>query len=381
MELMSESVTASSTMDCYSTKNILVLYVGGTIGMKKNHNGALIPAQNAFLKKIKNNPELHDAKWANLFLEDRLKENEMVLPQSCGDKIIYRMIEYSPLLDSSNMTSKDWIRIAKDIEFYYNKYDGFVVLHGTDTLAYTSSALSFMLDGLQKPVIITGSQIPIFESRSDAKDNFFGSLFIAGSFLIPEVCVFFANKLFRGNRVAKISTDDLDAFASPNYHALVDVGIGFRVYDHYIKKIDVCKKFTVFTGLNPNVAVLEFFPTITAEMVIFFAVAKVEGVVIQSFGSGNVPSKIEILEVLRNAVNKGVMIVNITICAKGNVSYSYETGKVLEDIGVVSGEDLTIEAALAKMCYVLGLPDLTFQERMQVMRSDLRGEMTITMNT
>ncbi|XP_056636864.1 60 kDa lysophospholipase-like [Diorhabda sublineata] len=366
-------------MDFENFRRILVLYVGGTIGMKKNCYDVLEAAHNDFRAKIKSSSSLHDSKWARENLHGKLKENQMILPQSGnGQKILYEIIEYTPLLDSSNMTLKDWIRIAKDIEFYYHDYNGFIVLHGTDTLAYTASALSFMLNGLQKTVIVTGSQIPIFESRSDANNNFFGSLYICGSFTIPEVCVFFSNKLFRGNRVAKVCTEDLYAFDSPNYPALADVGVGIKVHEYFIRKIDYAEKFSVYTDLNPHVAVIEFFPTITAEMLsAFLTIPKLQGVVIQSFGTGNIPSKLDLLEVLGAAVARRVLIVNITICAKGAVSMSYATGKVLQDIGVISGEDLTVEAALAKLCYVLGLPGLTFEERKEAMRTDLRGEMTI----
>ncbi|CAH1168664.1 unnamed protein product [Phyllotreta striolata] len=350
-------------------KRVLVLYAGGTIGMQKNFNGVLCPKPNAFLNEIKHHPDLHDPNWTIEELGKKLEFNELVLPKNYGhQKIIYEIIEYTPLLDSSNMSCKDWIRLASDIEYHYNNYDGFVILHGTDTLGYTSSALSFMLDGLQKPVIVTGSQIPIFESRSDARDNFAASLVIAGLFDIPEVCVFFANKLFRGNRVAKISTNSLDAFDTPNYHPLVEVGIGFSINEHYIRKVDYNKPFKVYTDLNPNVAVLSFFPTITSEMVESFLRLPLEGVVIQSFGTGNVPSKPRgLLEVLKQAVLRNTLIVNITQCSKGTViSSSYETGKVLDEIGVVSGEDMTVEAALTKLTYVLGLPGLSFSQRIAV---------------
>ncbi|KAJ8939635.1 hypothetical protein NQ314_011055, partial [Rhamnusium bicolor] len=205
--------------------------------------------------------------------------------------LIYEIVEYNPLLDSSNMSCKEWNRIAKDIVSNYNKFDGFVVVHGTDTMAYTSSALSFMLEGLGKPVVITGSQIPIFETRSDAKDNFLSSLIIAGSYDIPEVCVFFANKLFRGNRTAKISSYEFDAFDSPNYHTLADVGI------------DVKKSY-----LTP--------PT--------------QGLVIQSYGTGNLPSnRLDILRVLKDAVERNILIINITQCTRGAVCSSYECGKIV----------------------------------------------------
>lgn len=359
-------------------KRVLVLYVGGTIGMKKNYKGVLCPTPNAFFNEVKSHPEMHDSYWVNENPDKLLEANELALPRNYGlQQITYQIVEYSPLLDSSNMTCKDWIRLASDIEYYYNSYDGFIILHGTDTLGYTAAALSFMFEGLQKPVIVTGSQIPIYESRSDAKDNFTKSLVIAGSFDIPEVCVFFANKLFRGNRVTKISTDMLDAFDSPNYHSLVDVGISFKMYEHYIKKVDYNQSFAAYTDLNPNVAVLYFFPTINAAMLESFLRTPVEGVVIQSFGTGNIPSeRKDILKVLKEAINRNTLIVNITQCARGTVISSYETGKVLDEIGIVSGKDMTVEAALTKLAYVLGLQGLTFMQKVKLMKTNLRGEMT-----
>ncbi|XP_018575211.1 60 kDa lysophospholipase isoform X2 [Anoplophora glabripennis] len=360
-------------------RKVLVLYVGGTIGMQQNDKGALIPIPNAFLQKIKYHSEMHDAEKAKKYFR-ALKENELILPPATGiNTVIYELIEYSPLLDSSNMSTKEWVRIATDIGRNYNKYDGFVVLHGTDTMAYTSSVLSFMMEGLQKPVIITGSQIPIFETRSDAKDNVLSSLIIAGCYNIPEVCVFFANKLLRGNRTAKISSDDLDAFDSPNYHTLVDVGINMKINHHHIRKVDDSVHFKLHTNLNSKVVLLSFFPTITREMLQSYLKPPTQGIVIQSYGAGNLPSnRPDILQVLREAVEREILVINVTQCARGAVSNSYECGMVLEMIGLTSGRDMTVEAALTKLMYVLGLPELTYLQRVELMKTDLRGEITNT---
>lgn len=360
-------------------KNVLVLYVGGTIGMQKNDEGIFIPIRHTFLKQVKYHSEMHDPEQARKFFRP-LKENELILPPTPGySTLLYKIIEYNALLDSCNMSCKDWIKIANDIKKNYNKYQGFVILHGTDTMAYTSSVLSFMLEGLTKPVIITGSQIPIYETRSDAKDNFLSSLIIAGFYDIPEVCVFFANKLLRGNRTEKISSEELDAFGSPNYPVLGHVGIDVKINHHYIRRPDVKVPFTVHTNLNPNAAILTFCPTITCQMLESFLKPPLEGLVLQSYGAGNLPSqRTDILKLLKDAVKREILIVNVTQCPKGGVSLFYETGKVLDEIGIVSGTDMTVEAALTKLIYVIGLPKLTYQQRIKIMKTDLRGELTIS---
>ncbi|XP_030763413.1 60 kDa lysophospholipase [Sitophilus oryzae] len=355
-------------------KKILVLYVGGTIGMQKNQNGVYIPIPNTFLKKVKNS-EMHDKLLCEKYGLP-MDENELILQTIGEHTILYKIEEYSPLLDSSNMSTKEWIRIAQDIKKNYKLFDGFVVLHGTDTLAYTASALSFMLDNLQKSVIITGSQIPIFETRSDAKDNFLSSLIFASCYDIPEVCVFFANKLLRGNRTTKISSNLLDAFDSPNYHHLGETGIEVHVYEHYIRKNTRKGNIAVHTNINPNVGTLSFFPTITSTQLESFLKPPVDGVVLQSYGAGNIPSnKPELLRVLKEAVQRGVLIVNISQCARGTVSIAYETAQALEEIGIISGSDMTVEAALTKLSYILGSAG-TYEDKVKLLKSDLRGELT-----
>lgn len=352
-------------------KKVLLLYVGGTVGMEKNENGALVTKPDVLLKKLKSS-HLHDDK---LTVSNGLKlKNNELISSDVSNTIVTEIIEYETLLDSSNMSPTEWTRIAKDIECRYEDYDGFVILHGTDTLCYTSSVLSFMFEGLKKPVILTGSQVPICEPRTDAFDNILSSIVLAGCHYIPEVCVYFANKLFRGNRTTKRSSSQLDAFTSPMYHLLAERGIHLKIYDNYIRSAPHAK-FSVNTRLNPNVGVICFYPTITAAMVKFFLKPPIEGAVFQTYGVGNVPSLTnEIMETIKEAIENGVIILNISQCMYGTVSSIYESGKMLEQIGVIFGRDMTTEAALAKLYYVLGLPDLTLAERKKLMETDLRGE-------
>ncbi|KAG7175058.1 L-asparaginase-like 1 [Homarus americanus] len=250
----------------------------------------------------------------------------------CKEKrrVVYWVYEYDPLLDSSNMTMDDWIRIAKDIRGVYEMFDGFVVLHGTDTLAYTASALSFMLENLGKPVVITGSQIPIFETRSDGRDNFIGSVIMAGSYTIPEVSVFFNNKLYRGNRTTKVSTGRLQAFDSPNMSPLAIAGISIQVDYRSVFRPTCLEKFTVFDRLNRHVGILRIFPSISAETVCSFLQPPMAGAVIQTYGAGNMPSnRSDIVKVLKEATQRGVILVNITQCMHGSVDTIYETGEMM----------------------------------------------------
>ncbi|XP_018321901.1 L-asparaginase isoform X2 [Agrilus planipennis] len=298
------------------------------------------------------------------------------------NNLIYTIKEYDPLLDSSNMSIEDWQKIAEDIEDEYENFDGFVILHGTDTIAYTASALSFILEGLSKPVILTGSQIPIFEVRNDAKDNFLTSLVLSSCFDIREVCIYFSNKLFRGNRTRKVSSDLLEAFNSPNYHILADCGIDIKVYHQYLFKPDEqLSKLNVKKSLNPNVGIFYLFPTITVKMLKSFLKPPIEGIVLVSYGAGNIQSEREdLLEILKQAVNRGIIIINVTQCVQGTVNSSYATGQVLNSIGVLPGFDMTAEAALCKLSFVLGLEDKTLIEKKAMILKDLRGELSRNVN-
>ncbi|XP_023216124.1 LOW QUALITY PROTEIN: L-asparaginase-like [Centruroides sculpturatus] len=344
------------------------IYTGGTIGMMKTDKGVYAPQAGKLENGIRNFPNLHDEKYV---AENFLKMNDklpLALPKMdySHKRLVYVIYEYEPLLDSSNMTMDDWIRIALDIKEFYELFDGFVILHGTDTMAYTASALSFMFEQLGKSVVITGSQIPLFETRSDGRENFLCSLIIAGIYNIPEVTILFDNKLFRGNRTSKISTSSLNCFNSPNMRPLAKIGIRIQVEEKDIYRSPKIKRFRVHSTLNRNVGLLRLFPSITVEVVRAFMSPPIEGVVLQTYGAGNGPTgRTDILEEIKSATSRGVIIVNCTQCNTGKVDNSYETGNILLELGVVPGSDMTPEAALTKLSYVLSKSEWSLETKRQ----------------
>jgi L-asparaginase len=285
--------------------------------------------------------------------------------------------EYANLIDSANVSPSDWHEIALDIESHYDEFDGFVILHGTDTMAYTASALSFMLEGLNKPVIVTGSQIPVGELRTDAKDNLIGAMLIAAHKQIPEVCVYFHNHLFRGNRTQKVDANGFDAFDSPNYPLLGQVGTKISIdYDKVFKPVDTVIKLSLFN--TPKIGSMHLFPGISVEVLDNFLRQPIQGLILQTYGLGNGPSNNkDFLNALSNADKRGVVIINCTQCYRGSVDMStYETGQAFIDAGVISGFDLTQEAALAKLSYLFGR-GLDQQAIKAAMQQNLRGELTL----
>jgi L-asparaginase len=334
-------------------KRVYIAYTGGTIGMQKLTAG-YIPVP-GYLQKL-----------MSKLVE--LKSDAMPA---------YDIREYVPLLDSSNMAPADWLIIANDIADNYDRYDGFVILHGTDTMAYTASALPFMLQDLQKPVVLTGAQIPLCEVRNDARDNLITAMLIAADFMIPEVCLCFGSKLLRGNRATKVNADGFDAFDSPNFPALGAVGIEIKINWNLVmppSKND--RPLAVKPVSESRAAVLRLFPGISADVVRNVLNPPIKGLVLQTYGIGNGPEDPGLISALKAATDRRVVIVNCTQCLKGTVNMEdYATGSALAKAGVISGYDMTVEAALAKMTYLFSrnLPPETVREKMQI---DLCGELS-----
>jgi L-asparaginase len=335
-----------------STRSIYVAYTGGTIGMQKTENG-FVPVAGFLTDCVKAMPEFYHKEMPSFVVH-----------------------EYCPLIDSSNMTPKDWQLIANDIKANYHDYDGFVILHGTDTMAYTASALSFMLKGLTKPVIVTGSQIPLAQLRSDGQTNLLNSLYIAANYPIAEVCLFFNNKLFRGNRSTKAHADGFDAFASPNFPLLLEAGIKISLKAGKITK-PINNELELITISPQPIGVVTLYPGISTDIFKNILQQPVKALILLSFGVGNAPQDPQLLATLKQADERGVVLVNLTQCFQGKVNMGgYATGNALANAGVISGSDMTVEAALAKLHYLLSL-NLSPAEIKQAMLQDLAGELTL----
>jgi L-asparaginase len=283
--------------------------------------------------------------------------------------------EYDDLIDSSDMSPSDWQQIADDIQRNYAKYDGFIILHGTDTMAYTASALSFMLENLSKPVIVTGSQIPLAELRSDGQVNLLNALYIAANYPIPEVSLYFNNKLYRGNRSRKIDADGFEAFGSPNFSPLLTAGINIEVVAGKVKapithELNVCKV------TSQPVGVVTLYPGISADVIRNTLQQPVKALILLSYGVGNAPQNPALLAQLAEAEANNIIVLNCTQCVSGKVNMTgYANGHVLREVGVVSGNDMTPEAALAKLHYLLSKELPTKEIKRQLLRN-LRGELS-----
>jgi len=287
---------------------------------------------------------------------------------------------FNPVLDSSNMDPDIWKTLAELVYNKYDLYDGFVILHGSDTMSFTASALSFMLENLDKPVVLTGSQLPIGEIRTDAKENLITALEIAatkedGKALFPEVCIYFDAQLFRGNRSIKYNSEKFEAFRSPNYPVLAEAGVHLQFHRNYILK-PTAGKLTIHTNFNSNIGVLKLYPGITPQAVQAITDSKVDAIILETFGSGNTTTAQWFLDSLREAILNGKIIIDISQCKKGSVQLGrYETSRELQKMGVLSGYDLTFEATVTKLMFVMGL-GLSNEENRQLMEESLRGELT-----
>lgn len=295
-------------------------------------------------------------------------------------------VQFEPPIDSSEIEPSSWVKLVHIIADNYDLFDGFVVLHGTDTMAYTASALSFMLENLNKPVILTGSQLPIGMLRTDGKENLITAIEIAaaknsaGEPLVPEVCIFFGNHLLRGNRTTKISAESFNAFVSTNYPPLAQVGVHIHYDENQIARV-THKPLRPHYLMNTNIVVLKLFPGISEQTVrSILNIPGLKGVVLETFGSGNAPVKEWFLNLLKEAVDKGIVIVNVSQCMGGTVQMSrYGTGSKLENAGVVSGYDSTTEAVLTKLMFLFGheYPSKVVKENMNC---SLSGEITLTLH-
>jgi len=338
-----------------SKPSILLIYTGGTIGMMKDFETGALKAFN-FKKLLQKIPEI--------------KQLDCVI----------ETISFEKPIDSSNMNPEKWVQIATIIEDNYAAFDGFIVLHGSDTMSYSASALSFMLENLNKPVVFTGSQLPIGDLRTDAKENLITAIQIAslqqkGKPVINEVCLYFEYKLYRGNRTTKINAEHFNAFTSPNYPPLAESGVHLNV-NHNLLSSKNNKNLVVRKELNDNVAIIKMFPGINESVLsAIFSIPNLKGVVLETYGSGNAPTHDWFLQILKNAIKNGLFIVNVTQCSGGSVNMGqYETSTQLKKIGIISGKDITTEAAITKMMYLLG-QNVAPKVFKTIFETPLRGEM------
>ena len=339
------------------TSSVLIIYTGGTLGMAYDDSGSLVPFNfGQILEKI---------------------------PILSNMNIAITVISFPEPIDSSNVSMKHWTDMAYIIFENYDSYDGFVVLHGTDTMAYSASMMSYMLQGLNKPVIFTGAQLPISAMRSDARENLMTALEIAtakinGKPIVPEVCIFFNHMLLRGNRSKKVQSVHFDAFESENYPSLAEAGIVIDYNTSVIRPLESQKKLINRNKLDNRVMILKLFPGITSQIMdSCFDIPDLKGVVLETYGSGNSPSEPWFMNSLERAIKKGLIILNVSQCNGGRVIQGrYETSKELLSVGVISGADITTEAAVTKLMFLLG-QEKSLDHVRQKLTIPLAGEMTV----
>jgi len=336
---------------------ILLIYTGGTIGMVKDYETNVLKAFN--FKNIK-------GKIPELKLLD------------CS----IRTISFETPIDSSNMQAHHWVNIVDIIEKNYDRINGFVVLTGTDTMSYTASAISFMLENLNKPVIFTGSQLPIGDLRTDAKENLITAIQMAASRdndlpKVTEVGLYFEYKLYRANRTTKVSSEQFDAFSSPNYPSLGESGVYLNFNHKAMKKVDQKKKLIVRRNIEANVVILKLFPGISEVVVSsILSIPGLKGVILETFGAGNAPDSKWFIDLLKEAIKRNIPIVNVTQCIGGSVLLGhYETSTQLKKIGIIDGKDITTESAIAKLKYLIG-ENISSDNFRTIFETPLRGEMS-----
>jgi L-asparaginase len=339
-------------------RSILIIYTGGTIGMLEDPvNGSLKPFD--FSKILKYIPEIK------------------------GYGYTIESVSFDPPIDSSDIDPATWTRLAEIIEENYHKFDGFVILHGTDTMAYSASALSFMLEDLSKPVIFTGAQLPIGALRTDGKENLITSIVIAaakeyGKPLVPEVCIYFESKLSRGNRTSKVNAEHFNAFSSGNYPYLAKAGVHLIYSREFIRDPGKFPELKVHKKLNTQIAILKLFPGISgAHLDAIFGIEGLEGIIMETYGAGNAPTGTWFLDRIKKALDNGIFIMDVTQCSRGSVEMGkYETSREMLKAGVISGYDITTEAALGKMMVLLAL-ELPADEVKMLLNKSLKGEITL----
>lgn len=335
-------------------RKILLIYTGGTIGMKINPaTGSLAPVDFA--------------------------EIEREVPELCKFNVVLDTVTFDPVIDSSNVTPAGWVELASIIERNYDAYDGFVVLHGTDTMSYTASALSFMFRNLRKAVVFTGSQIPIGVLRTDGRENLISAIEVAAAGVVGEVTIFFQNLLLRANRTTKYNSEYFNAFRSDNYPPLAEAGISIRYNMPYIDHAHANEPFSVAKEFCTDVVSLKVFPGIERRVVeAILSIEGLRGVVFETYGAGNAPTARWFIDAIAKAVNAGIVVLNVTQCATGSVDMSlYETGRELLAAGVIGGGDMTFEAAITKLMSLLADKEID-RDRLKIeLKRSIRGEITV----